>query len=130
MQKGDNTSGRGQEKQKLPELSPGMRVEVLNPENRLIFVGKLAGVSAGQLRIEDEAGQNVPWVEYNTEVKLRGFQRSKIPFSLLGQVCGSNDKFFCAGLRGTALFVQTGGTNDTLVADNTQVSGFQMATAS
>ena len=41
---------------------------------------------------------------------------------------GSNDKFFCAGRGGTALFVQTGGTNDTLVADNTQVSGFQMAT--
>ena len=40
----------------------------------------------------------------------------------------NNDKFFCAGLRGTALFVQTGGTNDTLVAANTQVSGFQMAT--
>ncbi len=41
---------------------------------------------------------------------------------------GGNDKFFCAGRGGTALFVQTGGTNDTLVAANTQVSGFQMAT--
>ena len=41
---------------------------------------------------------------------------------------GSNDKFFCAGRGGTALFVQTGGPHDTLVADNTQVSGFQMAT--
>ena len=41
---------------------------------------------------------------------------------------GSTDKFFCAGRGGTALFVQTGGTNDTLVVDNTQVSGFQMAT--
>ena len=41
---------------------------------------------------------------------------------------GSNDKFFCAGRGGTALFVQTGGTNDTLVSYNTQVSGFQLAT--
>lgn len=41
---------------------------------------------------------------------------------------GSNDKFFCAGRGGTALFVQTGGTNYTLIASNTQVSGFQMAT--
>ena len=40
----------------------------------------------------------------------------------------TSDKFFCAGRGGTALFVQTGGTNDTLVADSTQVSGFQMAT--
>ena len=40
----------------------------------------------------------------------------------------TSDRFFHAGLGGTALFVQTGGTNDTLVANGVQVSGFQMAT--
>ena len=41
---------------------------------------------------------------------------------------GSGDRFFYVGAAGNALFVQTGGTNDTLIVNDTQVSGFQMAT--
>ena len=40
----------------------------------------------------------------------------------------SNGANFYAGRGGSALFVQTGGTNDTLVASNTQEYGFYMGT--
>ncbi len=78
----------------LPELYTGMRVEVLTEVNRLIFVGRLELLREDLFQITEENGQNVPWVEYNTKVKLRGFQHGGEPFSMYGSVCGSSAKFW------------------------------------
>ena len=78
----------------LPDLYTGMRVEVLTPANRLIFIGRVELLKASLLQVTEENGQNVPWVEYNTKVKLRGFQQGGAPFSLYGYICGSSEKFW------------------------------------
>ena len=49
-------------------------------------------------------------------------------FELRRPAGNTSDKYLYAGSAGNALFVQTGGTNDTLIVNNTQVSGFQMST--
>ncbi len=41
---------------------------------------------------------------------------------------GSNERWFCAGRGGSAVFVQTGGTNDSLYVSNSQTGGFLMST--
>ena len=41
---------------------------------------------------------------------------------------GSNERWFCAGRGGSAVFVQTGGTNDSLYVSNSQAGGFLMST--
>lgn len=41
---------------------------------------------------------------------------------------GSNERWFCAGRGGSIVFVQTGGTNDTLYVSNSQTGGFLMST--
>ena len=41
---------------------------------------------------------------------------------------GSNERWFRAGCGGSAVFVQTGGTNDTLYVSNSQTGGFLMST--
>lgn len=78
----------------LPDFYTGMRTEVLNPLNHLIFVGKIELLKEGLLQITEESGENVPWVEYNTKIKLRGFQRGGMSFSVYAYVCGSSEKFW------------------------------------
>ena len=41
---------------------------------------------------------------------------------------GINERWFCAGRGGSIVFVQTGGTNDTLYVSNSQTGGFLMST--
>lgn len=41
---------------------------------------------------------------------------------------GSNERWFCAGRGGSIVFVQTGGTNDTLYVSTSQQGGFLMST--
>lgn len=78
----------------LPALYTGMKAEVLTPSNHLIFIGRIEVLKTALFQVTEESGQNVPWVEYNTKVKLRGFQQGGAPFSLYGYVCGSSEKFW------------------------------------
>lgn len=78
----------------LPELYSGMRAEILTLTNRLIFVGKLELQKGAVLQITEESGENVPWVEDNEEIKIRGFQQDGTPFALRGYICGSSDKIW------------------------------------
>ena len=77
----------------FPKLESGIRVEVLNFVNRLIFVGRLEVISRDVIEIREESGQKTPMVEYNTQVKVRGFQNGK-PFAISGYVCGSSEAFW------------------------------------
>ena len=79
---------------RLPKLHTGMRVEVLTLANQLIFVGVVEVLKETKIKVTEESGQKVPWVEYNTKVKLRGFQRDGIPFSLYGYISGSTDRLW------------------------------------
>lgn len=78
----------------LPALYTGMRAEILTPANRLIFVARITVLKDWALQITDEGEENVPWVEYNTQIKIRGFQQNGEPFAMYGYVCGSTNTFW------------------------------------
>lgn len=83
----------GAEKQGMPELGKGVRLEVVTPENKLIFVGVIEWAKKDVMQIVDVTGADVPVIPYNSPVKLRGFYHSH-PIFLEGQIGGSTQKFW------------------------------------
>lgn len=88
-----DTAPGGREKSN-PELSSGLRVEVLTMANYLLFVGRLKVLEAGVLEVRRDTGDPLPQALYNSEVKLRGFQKNSQPFSLKGTVGKSSRDFW------------------------------------
>lgn len=66
----------------------GAAVEVMTPENRLLFVGKIDTIQSGAVCVRDTNDDMLPMVLINKELKLRFFteQGSVV---LHGKVCGS-----------------------------------------
>ena len=66
----------------------GAAVEVMTPENRLLFVGKIEAAQEGAVCIRDTNDEILPMVLVNRDLKLRFFtdQGSVV---LQGKVCGS-----------------------------------------
>lgn len=85
---------RRKEDAEVEGLYTGMRVEVLNLANRMLFIGKVTVVKNSVIQINEENGQDVPWVEYNTRIKIRGFQQDGSTIAIGGYVCGSTDTFW------------------------------------
>lgn len=77
----------------LPDLETGMRLEVVTPENKLIFVGRIESVKRDAIQVTDVTGEDVPYIPYNSPVKLRGFHHSRAIF-MGGQIGGSSRKFW------------------------------------
>lgn len=79
----------------LPKLIPGMLLEVLTSQNRLIFRGEIAEVNddGDAICITDTDGANLPYVEYNSRVKLRGFSGTEA-ICLVGMIGGSTATFW------------------------------------
>ncbi len=69
-------------------LRPGMVVEVMTPENRLLFVGRVEAVQNGAVSIREAKDDELPMVLCNKELKLR-FYREQDSVVLHGKVCGS-----------------------------------------
>lgn len=76
------------------ELSAGTPMEVLNADNKLIFLGRVSQFDGKVVEIAEASGLQVPPVLYNTEVKLRFFLTDIRSMVLLGQVCGSTNLFW------------------------------------
>lgn len=89
--KGAAPGGRGKSN---PELSSGLRVEVLTMANYLLFVGRLKILDGGVLEVRRDTGDPLPQALYNSEVKLRGFQKNSQPFCLKGTVGKSSRDFW------------------------------------
>lgn len=84
-----------QEDQVIPELYSGMKVEVLSPNNNLLFVGVLKIRSGGVLEICTETSDaKLPIAEYHQSIKLRGFQKNSQTFTLNGAVAKSSPDFW------------------------------------
>lgn len=66
-----------------------MTVEVLSPQNRLLFVGKVESYRGGAMVIREAKGNNLPMALYNKPVKLRFFRPVGGNLVLNGKVCGS-----------------------------------------
>ena len=66
----------------------GAAVEVMTPENRLLFVGKIEAIQEGAVCVRDANDDTLPMVLINKDVKLRFFtdQGSVV---LQGKICGS-----------------------------------------
>lgn len=75
-------------KKELPELTPGMRLEVMTLKNRLIFLGRIEWVKGATVQIVDESGGDLPYIEFNSPVKVRGFSKGNA-FCLQGSIGGS-----------------------------------------
>ena len=66
-----------------------MTVEVLSPQNRLIFVGKVESCRNGAMVIREAKGNDLPMALYNKQIKLRFFRTAGGNLVLNGKVCGS-----------------------------------------
>lgn len=77
-----------------PEFSSGARVEVLTPENHLLFVGRLRVLGGGVVELRRDTGDPLPQALYNSKVKLRGFQKNSQPFCINGTVGKSSRDFW------------------------------------
>ena len=74
-------------------LRPGMAVEVLNLENRLIRVTRVESYQNGAVILRDAKGDDLPRMVYNQELKLRYFHNGESTL-LLGKICGSTDQIW------------------------------------
>lgn len=75
----------------MPDLSAGMKVEVLTMENHLLFVANLSiPEERGILELHRESGDPLPQALYNSKVKLRGFQKNSTAYALSGVVTKSS----------------------------------------
>lgn len=74
-------------------LRPGMAVEVLSLENRLIRMTRVESYQNGAVILRDAKGDNLPRVVYNQELKLRFFQGTDSTL-LQGKICGSTDQIW------------------------------------
>lgn len=74
-------------------LQPGMMTEVMTPDNRLLYVGRVNTVFDNAVSIREINDDILPMVLVNKEVKLRFF-REQDNLVLQGQVCGSTMKMW------------------------------------
>ena len=78
---------------KTIELWPGMIAEVMTPENRLIYVGKVEKIQNGGVCIRESTDDTLPMVLVNKPVKVRFYQEDG-NIVLQGKVCGSTAKMW------------------------------------
>lgn len=75
------------------DLWPGMMAEVMDPDNRLIYVGRVERVHNGGVYIQEANDDTLPMVLVNKPVKVR-FYREADNIVLNGKVCGSTMKMW------------------------------------
>lgn len=76
-----------------PMLKPGMMAEVMTPENRLIYVGKIDKIQSGGVYIREAKDDTLPMVLVNKPVKVR-FYGETGNIVLHAKVCGSTLKMW------------------------------------
>ena len=97
----DDDEEEEEEKLPLPDLNPGMLLEVLTMQNRLIFRGRIEEVrSEDSIHVVDADGGDLPYVEYNTRVKLQGYMGATA-ISMVGMIGGSNSRLWKIDRLGT-----------------------------
>lgn len=84
-------------KKKVVGLTEGMRLEVFSEGRVFIFSGILSKIDKDAIWITDVNGSDVPFVIYNSKVRLKGTLRDGSAVILLGTVCGSNAQFWKVG---------------------------------
>ena len=89
----EQESEEAEKKPKLPKIPAKAMMEVLDINNQLIFVGRVAEYARGVVTVREAADQEVPPVFYNTEVKLRYFLNGE-NVVLHGMICGSSPRFW------------------------------------
>lgn len=83
-----------EERERNPfNLRPGMAVEVMTPNNHLIFIGKVHTVVGNSVSIRDLNDENLDMVLVGKPLKMRFF-RDEDNLVLKGKVCGSTMKMW------------------------------------
>lgn len=75
------------------DLSPGMIVEVMTPENRLLFAGRVYTIYDGAVSIRELNDEKLPMALTDKPLKL-GFFRERDKLVLRGKVCSSTLKMW------------------------------------
>lgn len=73
----------------LFDLQPGMMAEVMTPDNRLIYVGKIEKIQTGGVYIREANEDTLPMVLVNKPLKVRFYRGEAGNIVLNGKVCGS-----------------------------------------
>ena len=73
------------------EVEIGMLLEVLNASNEVLFRARVTDFDGEAIRIENDTGDRLPPVVYNTEFKLRGHLKDDRRVVYHGTVCGSTE---------------------------------------
>lgn len=73
------------------EVEVGMLLEVLTVNNEVLFRARVTEFDGDSIRIENDLGDKVPPVMYNTEFKLRGHLSDDRRVVYHGTVCGSTE---------------------------------------
>ena len=76
------------------EFNTGTRVEVMTPENRLLFVARMRVVEGSAVELRRDTGDPLPQAIYNSKMKIRGFRKNAQPFCLVGTVGKSSREFW------------------------------------
>lgn len=74
-------------------LRPGMMVEVMTPDNRLLYVGRVQTVQENAVAVREANDDTLNMVLVNKPLKLRFF-REEDNLVLKGKVCGSTMKMW------------------------------------
>lgn len=77
-------------------IEPGTIMEVLNLENKTIFVGSVEWIKDTTMQITDSSGAFLPPIEYNSPIKLRFFYSSQA-ITLSGKIFGTSESFWRVG---------------------------------
>lgn len=82
---------RGREEES--ELPEGLRLEVLKYNGDLYFVGSLEWAREGVYQVTTDDESELPYIEYGTQVKLRGRHKNEAIF-VEGTIVGSSDEMW------------------------------------
>lgn len=74
-------------------IAPGTIMEILNLENKTIFVGSVEWIKDSMVQITDSSGGFLPPIEYNSPIKLRFFSGSQA-LTLSGVIRGTSENFW------------------------------------
>ena len=74
-------------------LQPGMTVEVMTEENRLVFLGKVDSTTDGAVILRDNRGNELPQVVYNREIRL-SFKHDGDTTMVRGKICGCSEEIW------------------------------------
>ncbi len=91
MGESSRPAGGGAAQEQMPDLHPGIPVEIHSPASSMNILARVADYGGGRITVEDPAGGEMPPVIYGQELEMTCYQRGKV-YILNGAICGSTSR--------------------------------------